>query len=227
MEKRSWGDIEEEKLNEGIVRKMIWGEKVMVVRFELGPNISIQTHKHISEQITMVQKGTVILSFPEGREVTLGEGDMLVIPSSVPHGGTSGPHGCVVNDVFSPIREDFIKGTATYFNSTDEVTDPTGRQAHEEEGTEETYRLLHEILREAGIEADLEQVKDVPVDILAHYIFEKEMASMGRLRRALGMDKSQAKALLREWKHGDDHSESSYQKMKRTMVILPWEKVPS
>ena len=37
------------------------------------------------------------------------------------------------------------------------------------------------------------------------------------------MDKTQAKALLREWKHGDDHSESSYRKMMERMIMLPSE----
>ncbi len=227
MKKRSWIDIEAERLNEGIVRKMIWGAKIMVARLELEPNAAVQLHEHASEQITTVQEGTITLSFAEGEDVTLGKGEMLVIPSSVPHGAKSGPDGCVVHDLFSPIREDFISGTATYFSEADKETNQVGQQAHDEAGNEETCRRLLEILRDAGTEATLEQVKDVPLDILARYIYEKEMASMGRLRRALGMDKKQAKAMLREWKHGDDHSESSYQKMKQRMVILPWEKAPS
>jgi len=37
----------------------------------------------------------------------------------------------------------------------------------------------------------------------------------------LGLDKNQAKDLLREWKHGDDHSAASLRKMMTQMVVLP------
>jgi len=34
------------------------------------------------------------------------------------------------------------------------------------------------------------------------------------------LDKNEAKNLLRQWKHGDDHSESSYKrKLERTIVL--------
>lgn len=44
---------------------------------------------------------------------------------------------------------------------------------------------------------------------------------MGQLRAAMGIDKKQAKDLLRTWKHGDDHSESSYRRSLERIVIVP------
>jgi len=56
--------------------------------------------------------------------------------------------------------------------------------------------------------------------VLARYCYEKECITMGQLRNVLGLDKKQAKDLLRQWKHGDDHSESSLRrKIERTIVL--------
>jgi hypothetical protein len=44
---------------------------------------------------------------------------------------------------------------------------------------------------------------------------------MGQLRAVMGIDKKQAKDMLRTWKHGDDHSESSYKRNLERIVIVP------
>ncbi len=133
---------------------------------------------------------------------------MLVIPPSKPHGVEVGPQGCTVMDLFSPLRQDFIDGSAAYLGGTGaKEADP--------------YRRLHGFLRASGIKVTLDELKNIPLDLLARYTYERQCITMGQLRQVLGMDKIQAKALLREWKHGDDHSESSYRKMMETMIMLP------
>ncbi len=110
MEKRSWNQIRKEKLSEEINRQMIWGKNLMAVRFEIAPNSSIPIHEHESEQLTMVQNGRITLHFAEQADITLGLNEMLLIPSMVPHSASSGPEGCEIIDLFSPIRQDFIEG---------------------------------------------------------------------------------------------------------------------
>ena len=61
----------------------------------------------------------------------------------------------------------------------------------------------------------------IPLDLLARYTYERQCITMGQLREILGIDKKQAKDLLREWKHGDDHSESSYRRKMERMIMLP------
>jgi quercetin dioxygenase-like cupin family protein len=68
MEIRSWNAVEEQKINENISRKMFWGENIMVTKWELKPNTSLPVHDHVSEQVTMVERGTVTLKFSDARD---------------------------------------------------------------------------------------------------------------------------------------------------------------
>jgi len=220
MQVYTWADISEERINENITRQMFWGKNIMVTRWRLAPNAALPEHEHVSEQITMVHEGSVTLLFPGGADVTLGPGQMLVIPPSVPHGVKIGPDGCVVTDLFSPIREDFIQGKAAYLKQ--EQPGPGGSQDPAARD-ERAYERLLGFLKAAGIKVTLDEVKEVPLHILARYAYERQCLSLGELRDVLGMDKQQAKAMLREWKHGDDHSEASLARSLQRQVILPWE----
>jgi hypothetical protein len=141
---------------------------------------------------------------------------MLVIPASKPHGATAGPDGCIVMDLFSPIRQDFIEGSATYFAGAG-----TAEESAEEAPAGDPYERLHGVLAGVGIKVPLEELRQMPVDLLARYVYEKECITMGQLRRILGLTKDEAKGLLRQWKHGDDHSESSLKRKMERMIILP------
>lgn len=216
MEKRTWDTVREERINENITRKMIWGENIMVTKWELEPDIVLPVHDHVSEQVTMIQQGKVTLKFPDREDIVLGPGDMLVIPPSVPHGVEVGPEGASAVDLFSPIREDFLAASESYLNR-------TGSAGEDSQNDEEKYKKLQSFLTASGIKIPLEQILEVPLEILARYVYERECITMGQLRAILGIDKKQAKELLREWKHGDDHSESSLRKAMQRRVILPWE----
>lgn len=202
-----WKDLPEEKITSNIARQMFWGENIMVTKWTLAPDTIVPTHEHESEQVTMVQSGSVTLLFPEGEEYALHAGDMLVIPSLKPHGVKVGPQGCVALDLFSPIRNDFIEGRAGYFAKDGEPKD--------------SYRRLYGFLRRTGMNVTLDELREVPLEVLARYVYDKECITMGELRDILGLDKKQAKELLRQWKHGDDHSESSYKRKLERLIVLP------
>jgi quercetin dioxygenase-like cupin family protein len=71
------------------------------VTFE--PNAPAPVHHHVEQQIAIVLSGE--LRFTVGDETrAMHAGDCVVIPPNVPHGGTSGPEGCTVLDVFTPPR---------------------------------------------------------------------------------------------------------------------------
>lgn len=211
MEPKTWDIIEEEKLGPNIARKMFWGENIMVTRWELAPDTTLPVHDHISEQVTIVERGSVTVHFPNAKDVVLHEGDMLVIPPSEPHSVTVGPRGCTAMDLFSPIRHDFIESRGE-----------AGRPPEETE--EDKYVQLQGFLASAGIELPLDQLLQVPLEVLARYVYDRECITMGQLRKILELDKKQAKELLRQWKHGDDHSESSLKRKMERLIVLPWER---
>jgi len=218
MQVYTWNTIESEAISDAITRKMFWGQNVMVTRWELKPFTALPEHSHEAEQVTMVQSGSVTLTFSDGEEISLRAGDMLVIPPNVPHGVKVGPEGSIAIDLFSPIREDFIQKSSAYLGQgpgKDEaaITGPPS--------DDEVYRTLQSYLHKAGVRASLEELKEYPIVAVARLAFERECISMGQLRLLLGLDKNQAKDLLREWKHGDDHSAASLRKMMTQMVVLP------
>ena len=217
MQVTSWKSIEPEQLNENTSRKMVWGENVMAVMIELAPNARVPLHDHVSEQMTMVQKGTLFLSFPGKDDVELGFGDVIIIPPSQPHSAKSGPEGCTVMDVFSPVRQDFIEGSANYFRQDNE----DGQTAPAPKPSLDPYVALRGYLAGVGIDIPLETLRQTPLEVLARYVYEKECITMGQLREVLGFDKKQAKDLLRQWKHGDDHSESSFKRKLERLIVLP------
>ncbi len=223
MQTICWNDIAEERVNENITRKMFWGENVMVTRWKLAPNTVLPVHEHVSEQVTMVEEGSVTISFTDGEKFLLRKGDMLVIPGSKLHGAEIGPQGGTIIDLFSPLRQDLIESRAAYFAQTGAAGDIQAGSTPGDAKLADPYARLHGFLRGSGIKVTLDELKNIPLDLLARYTYERQCITMGQLRQVLGMDKTQAKALLREWKHGDDHSESSYRKMMERMIMLPSE----
>ncbi len=221
MRLTSWKDIKPEQLNESISRKMVWGENVMAVLIELAPNSKVPLHDHVSEQMTMVQKGALTLSFPGKDDVELTFGDVIIIPPSQPHSAKTGLDGCLVMDVFSPIRQDFIDGAANYFNEDVDKPDSAEEVTQAPKRSVDPYIALKGYLSGVGIDIPLETLRQTPLDILARYVYEKECITMGQLREVLGIDKKQAKDMLRTWKHGDDHSESSFKRKLERLIILP------
>jgi quercetin dioxygenase-like cupin family protein len=224
MQILTWADIEAERISDKITRRMFWGANVMVTKWELAPGTELPVHDHVSEQVSMVESGSVTLIFPtDGEEAALGPGDILVIAASKPHGVRVGAEGCVVTDLFSPIREDFIKKTSSYLPGQGQGV---GEATRAEAKFDDAYRALQGALRTKGVKATLDELKEFPLDILARYAYERECLSMGQLRKILDLDKEQAKALIRKWKHGDDLSETSLKRKMERLVLLPGDKNP-
>jgi quercetin dioxygenase-like cupin family protein len=216
MRALSWKDVPEERLNENVTRKVFWGERVMLARFEMAPNTGIPLHEHASEQVTTCVRGSVALQIPGEAKITLEPGDMVLIPSSKPHSATVGPNGAIVIDVFSPIRKDLIHAEAPYLES-----DEAGEVTRNSEQKPDAYVQLQSFLRASGMAVPLEDLMEVPLPLLARFAYERQCLTMGQLRAILGLDRDQAKALLKEWKHGDDHSEASYRRKLDRMIVMP------
>lgn len=104
----NWKSIPFEQIAEGIERQMIVGEKLMICRLRFAPLVVTPEHDHPHEQMTIVEKGRVRF-FIEGEEKIAEPGDVLQFPSNCWHGATMLDEEVVLIDIFTPIREDFLK----------------------------------------------------------------------------------------------------------------------
>jgi quercetin dioxygenase-like cupin family protein len=112
MQHQAWETVKKEVLNEKLWRKVISGEKVMVAQLSLAKGCVVPVHRHESEQISCIVQGAMKFAL-EGRELTVHAGDVLVIPSNVPHSAEALEDSLAL-DVFSPIRQDWLSGTDSY-----------------------------------------------------------------------------------------------------------------
>jgi amino-acid N-acetyltransferase len=83
-------------------------EKAMLTYFEIAPGARFDTHKHESEQITYVIEGQLVFEIGD-RSVSVGPGEIIAIPSNVPHAAFAGSKNVRAVDAWSPVRQDFIK----------------------------------------------------------------------------------------------------------------------
>ncbi len=107
-----WGSVKRERMNPQFVRQVIHGEKMTVARINLSAGAVVPEHSHSNEQITMLQEGKLrfVLS---GEERILAAGEILHIPSNAPH-SVEALADSVAIDLFSPVREDWIRGDDAY-----------------------------------------------------------------------------------------------------------------
>lgn len=101
-----------EVLSEKISRRYVYGEKGMLVRFELKKGAIIPKHHHENEQITYILSGSVKILM-QGKEYLIKAGEVIIIPSNVPH-QFEALEDTIDIDVFSPPREDWIQGKDAY-----------------------------------------------------------------------------------------------------------------
>ncbi|MCX6549754.1 MAG: cupin domain-containing protein [Acidobacteria bacterium] len=108
-----WDEIALEKVTEMISRKIVTGEREMLAQIWLKKGAIVPTHDHESEQLSYVLQGALRFII-DGREFILREGEVLHIPSRVPHQAEALDDTFEL-DVFSPIRQDWIDKTDDYF----------------------------------------------------------------------------------------------------------------
>jgi quercetin dioxygenase-like cupin family protein len=112
MELFSWETVKKEVLNEKLARKVVSGEKITMAQIFLAKDGVVPLHQHESEQISTGVTGAMKFEI-EGKEIVLRAGDVLLIPSNVPHRVTALEDSQAL-DVFSPIRIDWLTGKDDY-----------------------------------------------------------------------------------------------------------------
>jgi len=115
-----WAEIRREKVTDDIARRLFTGERMMLAQVYLDEGAIVPWHSHENEQLTWVLEGALKFwigeeGSPDMRELVVEAGDVLFIPSNVPHKAEALSDTLDV-DIFSPPRQDWLDGSDTYFH---------------------------------------------------------------------------------------------------------------
>jgi quercetin dioxygenase-like cupin family protein len=118
-----WSDVPLEEVTSGISRRLITGERMMIAHILIRKGAIVPYHSHENEQITYVLEGALkfwLGEKGEAEEVVVRAGEVLVIPSNVPH-EVEALEDTLDVDVFNPPRQDWLDGTDAYFQRDPEI----------------------------------------------------------------------------------------------------------
>jgi len=101
-----WDEIALEKVTEMISRKIVSGEREMMAQIYLKRGALVPIHTHESEQMTYILQGALRF-LVDGEEIIVREGEVLHIPSRLPHQAEA-LEDTLELDVFSPVRTEWM-----------------------------------------------------------------------------------------------------------------------
>jgi quercetin dioxygenase-like cupin family protein len=101
-----WDEIALDKVTEMLSRKVVRGDREMIVQVYLKRGCLVPTHVHESEQMTYVLQGALKF-LVDGEEIIVREGEVLHIPSGARHQAEA-IEDTFELDLFSPVRVDWV-----------------------------------------------------------------------------------------------------------------------
>jgi quercetin dioxygenase-like cupin family protein len=110
-----WEEMPREKVSPMLDRRLITGDRLMLAHVYLKQGCVVPKHSHENEQFTYILEGALRfwIGEDEKEEVVVRAGEVLHIPSNVPHKAEALEDTLDV-DVFSPPREDWLNKTDSY-----------------------------------------------------------------------------------------------------------------
>lgn len=110
-----WDDMPKERVNDMLDRRLITGDDMMIAHVYLKKDCVVPKHSHVNEQITYILEGALqfTLGDEQNVEVTVKAGEVLHIPSNLPHMAVALEDTLDV-DVFSPPRQDWLNKSDAY-----------------------------------------------------------------------------------------------------------------
>jgi unsaturated pyranuronate lyase len=114
-----WDSIPKERLSEKLDRRIITGDRMMLTHVYLKKGCVVPRHRHENEQITYILEGALRFRLGEdgAQQVDVHAGEVLTIPSNVPHSAEALEDTLDV-DIFDPPRQDWLDGTDDYLRRT-------------------------------------------------------------------------------------------------------------
>jgi len=112
-----WTDLPKEQVTAQLSRRLVTGDRMMLAQVYLEKGCIVPRHSHENEQITWIVEGALRFWIGEdgAEEVVVRAGEVLCIPSHVPHMAEALEDTLDV-DIFSPPRQDWLDHTDTYFH---------------------------------------------------------------------------------------------------------------
>jgi quercetin dioxygenase-like cupin family protein len=98
----------------GYHSRLIHTPTMTIAYVDVDEGAELPEHAHIHEQVTNLLEGRFEM-LVGGEHLLLEAGQVVVIPSNVPHSGKALTH-CRILDVFNPVREDFKNKNVSYGN---------------------------------------------------------------------------------------------------------------
>ena len=98
-------EIQEKEFFPGLKGKLVHGDKITWAFWDVEEGAEVPEHHHHHEQIMHVVKGEFEFIL-NGNKMICKNGDVVVIPSNIPHSGKALTK-CILMDVFSPVREEY------------------------------------------------------------------------------------------------------------------------
>jgi len=110
-----WDDLPKEPLKEDLSRRLVWTERMMLAQVFLDEGCVVPQHSHENEQLTYILEGKLrfFLGEDESEVVDVGAGEVLHIPSGLPHKAVALEDTLDV-DIFNPPRQDWLDGSDAY-----------------------------------------------------------------------------------------------------------------
>jgi len=107
-----WSEAPREAMNERVTRQVVHTALFTIARLELKAGAMVPVHAHENEQVTTVLSGCLRFTIA-GAQLDLPAGHSLAIAPMEPH-GVEVVGDTVALDLFSPPREDWIRGDDAY-----------------------------------------------------------------------------------------------------------------
>jgi quercetin dioxygenase-like cupin family protein len=110
-----WDDMPKEPLNELLSRRLITGDRAMLAHVYLKKGCVVPRHQHENEQFTYILEGALqfFIGADGARKVTVRAGEVLHIPSNIPHEAHA-LEDTLDLDIFCPPRQDWLDKTDAY-----------------------------------------------------------------------------------------------------------------
>jgi len=110
-----WDDMPKERVNDQLDRRLITGDRMMLAHVYIKKGGIVPLHHHENEQLTYILEGALKfwIGSETGETIVVRAGEVLVIPSNVPHKAEALDDTLDV-DIFCPPRQDWLDKTDAY-----------------------------------------------------------------------------------------------------------------